>query len=330
MLIFFVISGYFITESWVRDPSLPRFMVRRALRILPALALAVGFAAFVVGPIVTRMPLSQYFSDPAFFTYLKNVWLQTSFSLPGVFETNRYPASVNGSLWTLPIEALMYGTVVVVLGWSAIRLFGKWAALLVLLGTSAASWYVNAYLPTPPSSLIVAHHDLRRVFVFYLSQDPNATIGLAPYFWAGACASLFGLARYINVQTALAILLISLCFSTRDLTLRVGSLIMIPAVTYITLALGFAESSIMTRFVRRGDLSYGAYLYGFIIQQVLSHFFPHTNPYENFLMAIPLVFGCAWVSWHLVEKPCLRFKPGSARKTEDAPAVGVAVSARPS
>ncbi len=38
VVVFFVISGYLVTRSWLNDPSLLRFAARRLLRIWPGLA----------------------------------------------------------------------------------------------------------------------------------------------------------------------------------------------------------------------------------------------------------------------------------------------------
>src|SRR5947208_1034364 len=48
--IFFCISGYLVAQSWIRDPSLPRYLTRRALRIFPALAVVVLVSTFLLGP----------------------------------------------------------------------------------------------------------------------------------------------------------------------------------------------------------------------------------------------------------------------------------------
>ncbi len=37
-----------------------------------------------------------------------NSLFYVNYTLPGVFENNIYPNAVNGSLWTLPAEVLMY------------------------------------------------------------------------------------------------------------------------------------------------------------------------------------------------------------------------------
>src|SRR5690348_17744391 len=53
VFVFFVISGYLVTESWVRSPMPGRFALRRFLRIYPGLAVNVVLCAFVLGPLVT-------------------------------------------------------------------------------------------------------------------------------------------------------------------------------------------------------------------------------------------------------------------------------------
>jgi peptidoglycan/LPS O-acetylase OafA/YrhL len=39
---------------------------------------------------------------------LKNIALYINYYLPGLFESNVYPGAVNGSLWSLPAEFVMY------------------------------------------------------------------------------------------------------------------------------------------------------------------------------------------------------------------------------
>src|SRR6185312_8540842 len=50
--VFFAISGFLIAKSWVDDPALVRFVIKRGLRLLPALIVAVILTALIVGPIV--------------------------------------------------------------------------------------------------------------------------------------------------------------------------------------------------------------------------------------------------------------------------------------
>ena len=110
VVMFFAMSGFLIAKSWSDRPQLVPFAVKRALRILPALVVAVSVTVFVIGPLFTTLPLSSYFSDPVTWLYLVRCSLLITFfgTLPGVFEDNPYPDAVNGSLWTLPVEACCY------------------------------------------------------------------------------------------------------------------------------------------------------------------------------------------------------------------------------
>lgn len=120
--LFFVASGFLVTASYCQRNDLYAFTEARLLRIFPGLIVAVLFCVLVVGPISTTLSLSDYFSSPSIFSYIKhNISLLNGiqFDLPSVFTSNPYPGSVNGSLWTLPIEFWMY-IVVAVLGACAI------------------------------------------------------------------------------------------------------------------------------------------------------------------------------------------------------------------
>jgi len=62
VFVFFIISGYLVTESWCRSPMPGRFALRRALRIYPGLVVNVALCAFVMGPLITSLPWPAYFS----------------------------------------------------------------------------------------------------------------------------------------------------------------------------------------------------------------------------------------------------------------------------
>lgn len=105
---FFSISGYLIAISWMRDPHLGRFAVRRLLRILPGLVVVVAFCALVLGPWMSTVPPAEYYWHPGVWAYFRNILFSPVYSLPGVFGANPYPHAVNGSLWTLPLEFFLY------------------------------------------------------------------------------------------------------------------------------------------------------------------------------------------------------------------------------
>src|SRR5215218_4877934 len=117
VLVFFAVSGLLIRRSWEYDPSPRSFWTKRGLRLLPALATVSVLTAFVLGPLVTTLSTAAYLSDPQTWIYPVRVTLLFPFGagLPGVFEDSIYPGTVNGPLWSLPVEVFAY-LVLAVLG----------------------------------------------------------------------------------------------------------------------------------------------------------------------------------------------------------------------
>lgn len=98
---FFVISGFLITGSWVADPNVARYMIRRCLRIFPGLALLCLLTMCIAGPAFTSLGVEPYLRSAGTKFYAWNLVLYPVYSLPGVFEHNTYGPAVNGSLWSL-------------------------------------------------------------------------------------------------------------------------------------------------------------------------------------------------------------------------------------
>lgn len=106
--IFFLIGGYLISKSWLSDPNPLRYSIKRIFRIFPALVIYTVIAAYVVGPLLSDLPMREYYMNSQVSYYLKNILLYPVYGLPGVFSNNPYPNAVNGSLWTLPVEVSLY------------------------------------------------------------------------------------------------------------------------------------------------------------------------------------------------------------------------------
>ncbi|WGS47768.1 acyltransferase (plasmid) [Burkholderia sp. JSH-S8] len=283
--IFFTISGYLVTQSWERDPHVLRFAMKRFLRIWPGLFAATMLAAFVLGPLVSRLPASEYFHHPSLWHYLNNLRLKMTFELPGVFEHNPYPDAVNGSTWTIPFEVRWY---------------------LYLLVGGALTLMRRRRIVLVAAVLLAMHH-----FAVYKAEiNPvraySTEFGL--YFCAGALmwlyrdkwatrrrtgivlAALTGAAAYLAGQTLLGALLL---------------------VAPLVVMIGEAATPYLRRFGRFGDLSYGVYIYAFVVQQTLAWRFGNSLPFVACLaLTTVITLACAWLSWHLIEKPALSLKNG--------------------
>ena len=181
VFIFFTISGYLVSESWDRDPNLWRFSMRRALRIFPGLTLCILLTILVLGPIMTTLSIRDYFSHGATLGYLKNVALYIVYFLPGVFEHNKFPIAVNGSLWSLPVEFTMY-IVVALIG----MLRGnRWVLLALALASAAITFF---WASRTEQLIVVYGFDLRQVFL------------CGTYFWAGAVMYKFDCKRWLTLS----------------------------------------------------------------------------------------------------------------------------------
>lgn len=107
---FFLISGILVTQSWCRGESALKFATQRVARIYPALLLCLVFTAYVIGPLGTASPLRAYFGSKPVHDYILNNLALTNpqWSIPTVFVGTHYLQAMNGSLWSLVVEARMY------------------------------------------------------------------------------------------------------------------------------------------------------------------------------------------------------------------------------
>ena len=115
---FFALSGFLVMGSAIRTANLKVFITFRVLRILPALATEISLSALILGPIMTVLPLADYFSDPKFWSYFGSLVGRVQYVLPGLFVHNPMPYVVNGALWTVGPEILCY----IIMAW--LMLFG--------------------------------------------------------------------------------------------------------------------------------------------------------------------------------------------------------------
>ncbi|WGS22327.1 hypothetical protein [Bradyrhizobium sp. ISRA463] len=80
-----------------------------------------------------------------------------------------------------------------------------------------------------------------------------------------------------------------------------------PALVYITAFLGVSKLPRLPLF-SKGDYSYGIYLYGFPMQQVVKVWLPHAQLIVQFAVALLLITMFAAFSWHWIEKPILKLR----------------------
>ena len=285
--IFFTISGYLVSESWDRDPHLARFFARRLLRIVPGLVVCIALSVLVLGPLMTTLALRDYFSSKYTWGYFQNILLHIVYYLPGVFEHNKIPNAVNGSIWSLPVEFLMYIVVATV----GLVSKSRWLSLILAIGSAVIC--LN-WAQVSSEMLVVYNFDLRQAFI------------CGTYFWVGACFYKFALRAHLSLTVGMLALFAMICLEPWTRALALATWVLLPVVV---LTFGFAQSSTLSRLTRSGDYSYGIYIYAFPIQQTVAVLLPDLGIGTYILMCLLSSLILAILSWHLVERTALAFKP---------------------
>jgi peptidoglycan/LPS O-acetylase OafA/YrhL len=288
---FFILSGYLILQSWERRPHLFTFLRNRVLRIYPGFVTAsllslllVGCCAGVVG----------FFHDINLWRTLANLILLRPPEGPSAFVGSPYPL-INGALWTIEYEFR---------GYLLIALLG----ILGLLKKRISLWtlFVAGFvlMQIPVLSTWAQIPGVR--FLFGL---PNETARFLTFFVVGA---LFWQEReriHLRIWPALSALGITLlCTFVTPLAQPA----MATFGAYFLLWLALTPNQILARLHPSADISYGVYLYGWPIQKLVYWYLPNISPWLGLLLTAALVFPMAWLSWKLVEAPCLRQKHSSS------------------
>ena len=285
---FFSLSGFLVAGSLERCETLVSFLGLRVLRLGPALAAEVFLSALVLGPLVTELPLREYFSNPELFSYFWNMVGDIHFSLPGVFLHNPSPSIVNGQLWTVPIELKCYVAISIV---SIVGLVRRRA--LFLFAIVALHLFLIWYSIRHPGNAIGSLSDRILVISFL--------VGILFFQYRDRIRWSAGL---FVIALAASLYLMALSFGDRFSTVPV---------TYVTVYLGLMNPR-RSRLLLGGDYSYGLYLYGSPLQQTVAWIGPSLQHwYWNILISLPSAALLAFASWRLLEKPTLGLRPALRR-----------------
>jgi peptidoglycan/LPS O-acetylase OafA/YrhL len=178
VLIFFSISGFLVTASWMKDPHMFRFIARRTLRMGPALCVSIPLTLAAIA----ALGLTEFPANPRHLT--------------------------NGSLWTIPYEVYCYALLLVAGVVTrrpsialAVGVFGYFVASGLQSGTSflayfglffAAGGLLQAcpYLrnPLPTVLFLVAGCALMRIGQTRLGLAcivPSLTVAIGVQSWPG-------------------------------------------------------------------------------------------------------------------------------------------------
>lgn len=321
---FFVLSGFLITRSAMRL-NLGRYLWARALRILPGLWLCLVFTALLAAPVLAmhlnggRLPAGFWHASGSPLDYVKsNMWtglrqLDVSGVLTHAVATGsaRNPA-FDGALWTLAYEATCY----LVVGALAVTAVLKRVPLIVVALTAALWLFILRDLWLAPHGLyavqpagshyiklpLIGHHmgSLALSFLIYLGFP----------FAIGALFQLYIKKLPINDVLGIA------GFAVFALSLIFGGYYAfgVPALAYGLIWFAVRSPRPLRKVGRNRDLSYGIYIYGFVVEQALVVFGVAAKGYWVYLpLAMAGTALLALISWYAIEKPALLLKDWKPR-----------------
>jgi peptidoglycan/LPS O-acetylase OafA/YrhL len=303
--LFFVLSGFLIFRPFVaaaldgarRVPSLKRYIIRRAARILPGYWLALGASFFLLRHLDHPMQV-----DPA----LLPVFL--------VFAQNHFEETIkhlDPPMWTLAIEVSFYATLPLA-GLVAVKLCrARRAALLAL------------------TLLITAAGALSTILAYTHTWPETLSTSLLPHlveFGAGMTVAVLLHGRRLDARRAAPLLLAGVVIvivnswwhatgvGSKDVRSLIGDAPGIAGLAMIiaTLVAGPWRATLLARGPAKwlGSISYGVYLIHFpvIVFLRMTERWPEGDHLGRQLLTVmAITLPAATLSWFLVEKPAIRW-----------------------
>lgn len=303
--IFFVISGFLVTGSLLNSSSKISYFKKRFLRIYPGFFVSVLFCFFVIAPLCSSFGIREFFLNSASYGYLKTLSMYLiQHQVPGVLEGNPHPGSINGSYWTLPVEFSMY---IVIALFALLGVFRPWFLILAIVG-AMVFYALVTHEPRNSFTQYYIHARYAALFLygalFYIFKDR------IPYrlHWFLLCIAIVVMTQLVPALKAPADLCMHNLLCGKQILY--SQLIFSLLLPYIILYIAHRPLPILKDFGRYGDFSYGIYLYAFPVQQcIVYHFGAELPVIVHFSATLLVTLVLAIASWHLVEKPCLKFKP---------------------
>lgn len=286
---FFMLSGFLVFYSYQRSPSLQEYFLRRARRILPPY-IAIVLLCTIAGILLTTMPAKEYFSSQIVYRYLIANLSFANFlqpTLPGVFEGNPYPF-VNGSLWTMKVEILLYLSIPLAAG-----LLTRWKK-----GWTLAGIYIGSYLYKVWMGYL---YDMTGDAIYNILQ--RQVFGQLLFFYSGVVILLYFdlFQRHIRLLFPVAV---AISFWSK----YVSWFECIEPLCLAIVIIGFAYNCRWFAWMRRYDnIAYDIYLFHFpVIQLVIYWGIPQYNLWLALGVVITITLLLSLLSWYLIERPVMR------------------------
>lgn len=303
--VFFVISGFLISQSFERNPAdLKGYFWRRSLRIFPALWICL---------LVTLAALGAFgFLGPDFvFSKTFAGWLSGQVSFFQFYNPEHFRGFgigvVNGALWTITVELQFYALVPVL---HRLAHGGKPAAALTALTffVSFAAYCVMDDKVNGPGGFTGAPMAFKLLHVTLIPHLWMFMLGIIihrrfetfrPWLEGRFLWHLTAYTLFMTGQQAI--------MDFRSLPYYLAYLPSRAILALLTVSAAYSARSLSRRLLSGTDLSYGIYLYHSVVINVFVQLGLMTS--LSALVCVCIASGIlAVLSWHGIEKPALACK----------------------
>lgn len=297
VIVLFLIGGYLIAKSWLSDPHPARYAAKRFIRLWPPLAIFTLLMVYIAGPLISELGSEAYFQSE-YRLYFKNLWLYITYYLPGVF-TQGLPICnvINGSLWTIPVEAMLYAVCPMILcacGKNATRsVFARRVSCVA--GVALLLEFMRSAI-IPDAKLIL------------YATDWLAAWYLITSFLIGMAYACLDIERQLNLQVSLLLMML---FGLANFQPALQGLFVLIVLPYFVFSFSLTQEPFFAAFFKEYEISYGIYLYGFFFQQLTAWMFNvelgfSLSCMELFFLSLVPTLAAAWLSCALIERPLIR------------------------
>lgn len=298
---FFGISGYLVCKTYLRHNSSSDYIARRVRRIVPLYMVVVVLSAVCLAPL-SALNAADYFTDAGFWQYLAANLCFLNFlhpTLPGMFHDSVTPA-VNGSLWTLKVEWLLYFSIP--LFYAFVRRYRlnilRVIALLLIISFLYRVFMIDLYDKTG------------REIYYILSYQ---MFGQLVYFYPGVFYHHMegGSQKQKKFITMLSVLWIIVAAIVPDELIMGNLRFILTPFAQVWLCLSICNlHTLNARIPRIPNYSYEIYLIHFPVFQAAAALgvSSHISPSLTFFLLLFIVLGISAVLTHIL-RPVTHFSP---------------------
>jgi len=294
--IFFVISGFLITASWMRPhQKINAYALSRFLRIYPALWAAVFLAVVIV------LCTSNYPGTTDFFG-----WLVAQSTILQIYNPDFLRdfgvGVINGSLWTISVEICFYIFVPLFFYLFSASPFKRDVVLLCLFLASFSIYVVAFDLKTQDVFIgklifltIFAHlwQFLMGVFIFLYFEKVRSALEGKVLLWVVLYLALLAIYKSVGMHELKMIVLLAARLS----------------MACFVISFAFSYTAVLQKGTRwlGGDYSYGTYLFHALYINLMVEYNLSSGLGALGLLLL-LTYLTAYLSWQYIESPALKYK----------------------